>query len=46
MSAMGLYYINLLGLARTVYIYTVLYCVSGHFPVKNTEHTPYTYLYI
>ena len=32
-----------LGLARTVYIYTVYDRIFGDFPAKVTVHTPYIY---
>jgi len=34
------------GLARTVYIYTVYDRIFVDFPAKNTVYTPYIYIYI
>jgi len=33
-----------LGLARTVYIYTVYDCRFGDFPAKNTVYTPFIFM--
>ena len=36
----------LVGLARTVYMYTVYDCILGDFPAKYNIHTPYVYVYM
>jgi hypothetical protein len=33
-----------IGLARTVYIYTVYDCRVGDFPAKNTVYTPFIFM--
>jgi len=35
--------VRYIGLARTIYIYTVYDRIFGDFPAKNTVYTPYIY---